>query len=86
MPDTCTAGIDVLRHLCPVEYLVPTRHRIVGITESSLHIIGMALLHITTESGGETRQVVYISENIKGLYLSETALKELGVIDPDFPN
>ena len=83
---TCTAGTDVIRHLCPVEYLVPTRHRIVGITESSLRIIGMALLHITTESGTETRQVVYISENIKGIYLSETALKELGVIDPDFPN
>ena len=83
---TCTAGADVIRQLCPDEYLVPTRHRIVGITDASLHIIGMALLQITGESGKQTRQVVYVSENISGLYLSESALKELGVIDKDFPN
>ena len=33
----------------------------------------------------ETRQVVYVSESITGLYLSEAALKELGVIHEEFP-
>ena len=83
---TCTAGVDIIRQLCPDAYLVPTRHRIVGITDSSLRIVGMALLHITSESGRQTRQVVYVSENINGLYLSESALKDLGVIDVNFPN
>ena len=66
MPDM-HRWVDVVRQLYPDEYLVPTRHRIVGITDASLHIIGMALLQITSESGKETRQVVYVSENISSL-------------------
>ncbi len=33
-----------------------------------------------------TRQMVHISQKTRGLYLSETALKELGVIHRDFPD
>ena len=80
------AGVHLVRQLCPDEYLVPNRHRIVGITDASLNIIGISLLHITSESGKQTRQVVYVSENIFNIYLSESALKELGAIDKEFPN
>ena len=33
-----------------------------------------------------TYQMVHISNNASGLYLSETALKELGLIHPRFPD
>ena len=43
------------------------------------------LLHI--ESGGlQTRQVVYIADNIDGFYLSETTMKDLNIITQTFPS
>ena len=33
-----------------------------------------------------TRQMVHISRNCKGLYLSQTALKDLEILDKGFPN
>ena len=84
---TCTIGKEILQVLhCPENYMVPTSHRIVGITASSLGIIGAILLRIELK-GRTTMQMVYISERIKGkeLYLSETALKELDVIPESFP-
>ena len=45
----------------------------------------MAMLRITSESGAQTRQAVYVSENVNGMYLSESALKDLGIIHPNFP-
>ena len=82
---TSTAGVEFLEEIgCPIEYLVPTVHRIVGITSSSLDIIGSALLRI--EVGGQvTRQMVHISKNARGLYLSESALKDLKLLSENFP-
>ena len=73
---TCTAGVEFLQDInVPESYLVPTIHRIVGITDSSLDIIGSAMLRF--EVGGMvSRQMVHISTKTKGLYLSNTALKE----------
>ena len=83
---TCSAGTDVLNNIgCPVEYLVPTSHQIVGITDSLLDITGAVLLRIEV-AGKVTRQMVHVSKNTRGLYLSETALKELGLLSEDFPN
>ena len=82
---TCTAGVDVIKNLCAEEYLIPTKHKIVGITDASLSIAGIAFLRLRAKNGRETRQTVYISRNVKGLYLSESALKDLCLIDKDFP-
>lgn len=83
---TCTAGTNVVEKLgCPKTYLVPTKHRIMGITETSLAIQGVVFLRIKV-GNRETRQMVYVSDNVNGLYLSEAALKELHVIDEDFPS
>ena len=82
---TCTSGPELLKALnCPRQYLVKTRHRIQGVTGDCLQIIGTLLLQIKL---GEhtTRQVVYVTNNTSGLYLSENALRDLGVIHPDFP-
>ncbi len=83
---TSTAGTDFLDQIkCPISYLVPTSHRINGITSAGLGIIGSVLVRFQI---GEqvTRQMVHVSKNIRGLYLSETALVELGVIHRDFPD
>ena len=68
---TCSAGFDTLERIgCPVPYLVPTNHRIVGITDSFLDIVGSVLLRIEV-AGKITRQMVHVSRNTRGLYLSE---------------
>ena len=56
-----------------------------GITSTKLDVKGVIPLHIEA-NGHHTRQVVYISNNIKGFYLSESALKDLVILDPSFPN
>ena len=48
---TCTAGVDVIKNLCAEEYLIPTRHKIVGITDASLVIVGIAFLRLWAENG-----------------------------------
>ena len=82
---TCIAGTDLLERIgCPEDFLVPTRHSIVGITRDSCDIVGSVLLRIELD-GHVTRQMVHISTKTKGFYLSETALRELNVLSQDFP-
>ena len=82
---TCTAGPELLQQLrCPYAYLVKTRHKIVGITEAPLQIMGTLFLRI--RNGKHTsNQMVYISKNCHGFYLSQTAMKDLGIINKSFP-
>ena len=83
---TCTAGPDILQTLnCPTSYLIKTRHNIVGITNSPLHIIGVLFLQIDI-GHKTTNQMVYISKNCRGFFLSQTAMKDLDVVPEDFPN
>ena len=83
---TSTCGMDTLKELgIPERYLIPTHHGIVGITDMRLKILGTLMLKITY-NGGETRQMVYVSSNPMGLYLSERALTDLGIIDSKYPN
>jgi hypothetical protein len=83
---TSTCGQNILRLLdIPERYLIPTNHGIVGITDTRLKIMGTVMLKIGY-NGKETRQMVYVSTNSAGLYLSEKALADLGLIDSKFPN
>ena len=70
---------------CPRAYLVKTGHRIVGITDSTLSIIGTVYLRIH-RGGRLSNQMVHISENLWEFYLSQTAIKDLGIINQSFPN
>ena len=83
---TCTSGLELLQQLqCPESYLIPTTHGIQSMTDHPLKAAGALLLCI--EAGDhQTRQVVYIADNVDGFYLSETALKDLGVIPTNYPN
>ena len=69
---------------CPVTCLVPTSHRIVGITESHLDISGSVFLQIEV-AGKVTRQMIHVSKNTSGLYLKETAMQALGLVSDEFP-
>ena len=83
---TCTGGVDFLEDIgCPETYVVPTSHGIIGITKDPLDIIGSALIRFEID-GKVSRQMVHISRKTSGLYLSQTALKQLGVIKDDFPH
>ena len=83
---TCSSGPEILQHLnCPEKYLIPTSHRIKGITQNGLRIKGVLLLHIQL-GNRESRQVVYVSENSSGFYLSESALIDLGLLPSTFPS
>ena len=83
---TCTGGTDILEVLkCPRSYLVPTTHRIMGINASNLGLVGAIMLRLEC-NGKISRQMIHISENVRGLYLSKTACRELGLISNSFPH
>ena len=82
---TCTAGPELLNKLkCSYAYLVKTKHKIVGITHAPLDILGTLFLRITY-GGRSSNQMIYISKNCKGFYLSQTAMKDLGIVAENFP-
>ena len=82
---TCSSGPEILKLLhCPERYLLKTSHRIRGVTGTNLDVLGSLLLRIETE-GRITKQVVYVSRNTRGIYLSERALRDLGEVDKNFP-
>ena len=83
---TCSSGPEILALLnCPEQYLIPTSHKIRGITNSHLELMGALLLHIRIGCH-ETRQVMYVSRNTSGVYLSESTLKDLHIIPKNFPH
>ena len=82
---TCTAGPEILSTLkCPRNYLVASKHRIVGITDSHLDIIGTLFLNVRV-GNRVSKQMVYISKNCHGFYLSQTAMKDLDIVKSSFP-
>ena len=82
---TCASGPELLSSLTlDVRYLIPTSHRIIGVTQSFMDIMGIALIRFEV-GGHSTNQVVYISKNISGIYLSQSAQIVLGVIPPNYP-
>ena len=82
---TSTAGSDILKDLnIKPEELIHTKHGILGITNSQLNIIGA----LTTEvwyKNELSRQLLYNTSHIEGVYLSETALKDLKILPTEFP-
>ena len=82
---TCASGPSILEQLrIERRHLVPTSHCIQGVTQTNLNIWGVLLAKITA-GNVSTNQVIYICENARGLYLSESALWGLGCISPSFP-
>ena len=83
---TSSAGLDVLKTLgVKKRWLIPTCHRIIGITDTQLKIVGAVFLEFN-HKGKSSRQMVYVSSNSAGLYLSETACRQLGMVSEEFPD
>ena len=83
---TCTAGPDLIAALgCPETALAPTSHSIKGIADSKVPILGTIPLKITVNNR-TTRQLVYVSKNVSGTFLSQKALIDLDLIPSDFPH
>ena len=83
---TSLAGTNILKQfeVNPKNVLFGTRHGILGITDTSLKLKGVVILDI--EYNGEiSRQLVYISDDTKGMFLSQKALKDLKIVDKNFP-
>ena len=83
---TCTAGTDLLKSLrYPQAALIPTSHKISGITETNLEILGALPLKFTA-NGNSARQLVYITNATLGTFLSQSTLIDLGILPSDFPS
>ena len=83
---TCSSGLETLKILgFNRDSLIPTNHRIRGITDDQLRIKGVHFMRIRVGIR-ETRQVVYLSGNTSGFYLSESALKDLKLIPCNVPS
>ena len=81
----CTGGPDLLSDLhVDVDVLIPTKLEVKGITHSPVTMLGALFLEVSS-NGMCTKQIVYIAREARSLILSETALKDLGVLPPDFP-
>ena len=81
----CTGGPDLLTDLRVNEnILIPTKLEVKGITHSRVTMLGALFLEVSS-NGVCTKQIVYIAREARSLILSETALKDLGVLPPDFP-
>ena len=82
---TCASGPALLKSIgVERKDLIPTSHRIKGVTQSNLDIWGVLLATISVGEA-KTNQVIYICENACGLYLSESALRDLHSISSSFP-
>ena len=82
---TCACGMEILRSLGLDESdLIPTSHRILGVTATAMTIAGVFFARLSVGTAC-TRQMVYVGKNTTGLFLSHTALRELGVLPKGFP-
>ena len=82
---TCASGPELLHILnMDAQYLIPTSHRIMGVTQSCMDIMGVVLLRIEANDR-VSHQVVYVSSNIKGFFLSQQAQIDLGILPGNYP-
>ncbi len=82
---TCVAGQDLLSKVKMTEdMLIPTSHRIKGVTDQHLKILGVLLVEICYKSS-KTIGVIYICDNVNGIFLSESVQKRLGIISSNYP-
>lgn len=79
---SCLAGADMLRRLgLKREDLIPVNLNMHAANDNNLPIQGATILRLTSKtSGRSTRQMVYITTNVRKMYLSREACTDLGII------
>ena len=80
------AGMDILSKLGLNEtHLLKVSMKMCAANNKSISILGALLLHINTNEGKETRQMVYFTTDTHKLYLSRSACVDLDLISKQFP-
>jgi hypothetical protein len=84
---TCSIGSKLLGEVWPGsrKWLLKTAHRIYGVTKDGLKVAGAIILKLS-HGGTTTTEIVYVCDNTDGFYLSETALKNLGLLNGEWPD
>lgn len=83
---TCTAGIELLSQLgLHVDDLLKTQHRLRAVDNKNLSVKGAIIADIHVNSITIT-EMIYVCDCVKGLFLSQTALKKLNLIHQNFPH
>ena len=82
---TCVTDPSLLRHLgIGEEDLIPTNHKIVAVTKDPLHIKGILLVEISLDERS-TNQSVYVTDSVRGLFLTMGAQMDLGILPLSYP-
>ena len=82
---TCVTDPSLLGHLCiGEEDLIPTNHKIVAVTKDPLHIKGILLVEISLDERS-TNQSVYVTDSVRGLFLTMGAQMDLGILPLSYP-
>ena len=70
--------------------LIPTQLRMQALDTNPIEIIGAIIIRLSgfdiQGNSHETTQICYVSNKIKGMYLSEHGCKQLGIITESFPS
>ena len=83
---TCVAGRDLMvKFRLNKGMLIETSHQIKGVTNEALNILGILLVEISFK-GAKTYGVIYVCDNVNGIFLSENVQKRLGIISKSYPN
>jgi len=83
---TTTCGAEILDILnIDRNHLIPTSHGILGITDTRLNIIGSIFAQIQLKNRS-TKQMIHVSTNSSGLFLSLGACKDLAIVHRSFPD
>ena len=87
---SCIAGLKAIKRLgIQEEDLIPVTIKMNAADETSLKILGAAILRFTGMApdgkSRQTRQIVYITDSTDKIYLSREGCVALGLISKDFP-
>ena len=86
------AGTNLMKSLgLTINDLIPVSMKLSAANSTKLNILGAMFIKITgkkfdSEKLLQTRQLCYIQEDDEKIYLSESALKDLGIIPESFPS
>lgn len=95
LPDTgcqsCLAGMNFASQLGLSEKtLLKTNLTMFAANKSKINVLGAAFVRFqsqsTVDTRVETRQMVYITDSTKNIYLSREACADLGIISQEFPS
>ena len=82
----CTSGVEISDQITDSKrWLLPTKNHLRGVDNNRLTVRGTLLINVTSDHKNTT-ELLYIYNNVKGFYLSQTALRQMNVIKNTFPD